>query len=167
MRRPVITQGIRHRCNQAELGDRNSEFRGAGRDPKVAGGGDNATAADRVTPDHGDDRLRQAAQRRLQLLRGGVVGERALGRGEVLAEFADVRTRDEDPVTGAGENEHAHRAVLGKGAQRLREQASELEAQRIAHVRTIDRQPRDGTANVDQELLRHAGTLSSLLANSR
>jgi hypothetical protein len=149
-------RNVGDRRNETELRDRNSEFRGANRDSEVAGGRDYAAAANRVALDHRDDWLRHRTQCRLELLGRGVVVERAFSRGQVLAEFAYVGARDEDPVAGTGENKHPHSAIFGKSVQGLCKQARELEAERIAHVRTIDRQPGDRIAVLDQESLRHA-----------
>ena len=83
-------QGIGQRRHEAELRNGNAELRASHRDPEIAGGSDDATAADRVALDHRDHRLRQRTQRRLQLLEGRVVVERAFRRRQRLPELVHV-----------------------------------------------------------------------------
>ena len=83
---------IGNRRDKPELCHGNAETgRGAG-DAKIAGDGDNASAAHRISLNHRYDGLGQAAQCRLQQFGVGIVIERGLRRRERFTKFPDIRT---------------------------------------------------------------------------
>src|SRR5262249_6734491 len=126
---------------------------------KIAGGGHDRTASDRMALDHRDDRLRRLPQRRLKLLGDRVVAQRRLGRGQLLPKLTDVGTRYEDTVARPRQHYDPHRTLACEVPDLLRETLHHSETERIAHLRTVHRQPRYRAVSLDDELAIHLGSL--------
>src|SRR5207253_2764251 len=94
-----------------ELCDRYAEFRGTHGDAEIAGCGHDCPAPDRMTLDHGNHRLRDLAQRRLQFFGSSIVTQGALRGRQLLPELAHIGPRDKDAVTGTGKHEYPQRAI--------------------------------------------------------
>src|SRR3954447_23072500 len=119
------------------------EARVVGGDREVADHVQHVAAADRIARDHRHDRLRRAPHLHVQV--GHVeAADPALGRVVLVhvarvAADALVAARAERERSLAGEDDHADVEVLARAVERVGDLDHRLRAERVADLRTVDR----------------------------
>ena len=110
-----------------------------GGDRQVAADVEDVAAADGVAGHHGDDRLRQAAHLHLQV--GDVEAPERFALGDVAGVAPDplVAARAERLLALAGEDDDADLGVLAGQLERRRDLDQRLRAERVEHLRPVDR----------------------------
>ena len=91
--------------------------------------------AERVTADRGNDRLARSLDGPHDLL--AAAREPKGGFGIEVPQLGDVRTGDESPVAGAGEDDSGQRGVRAKFLEGSRERLHQVPVQRVESLRPI------------------------------
>src|SRR5262245_32364390 len=141
--------------NDAEAGSRNAELGPARRKAEIAGHRDRHRAAHTEPEDHGDGGLRADANGTVRGVGLLPVLERGLRVLAVLFELGDVGARGERVPPSAAIHDGANRIVLGEAFGHGGNLGPHRQADRIAHVGTVEGHGRDGLIVFHQDLVAH------------
>ena len=148
---------------RTDLGSGLTEPGVVGRDRQVAHDVQHVATADGVAGDHGDDRLGRATDLDLQIehvqATDALVSHVVITDVAVVASDALIATRAERQVTLAGEDDHAHGAVVASIVEGLSQLEQRLGAKRVAHLRPVDGDLGDPLGRLVTDVGVVAGTL--------